>query len=169
MRLFKPSIALLAALALAGGAWALVRSRIRATALAGSATDQPKPHRAAPPHHGTPVELGEEQFTLELVRVPESGTLRAYVLDGEMEGFIRIAARQLDLQIQGPGRQETLALKPVADPATGETAGDTSLFEARADWLKTADSFKGVFRNLKIRDQTFKSVAFSFPEGNARD
>jgi hypothetical protein len=35
--------------------------------------------------------------------------------------------------------------------------------------LKTAESFKGVFRNLKIHDRTFKSVAFSFPEGNARD
>ena len=168
MRL-KHAIALLTALALTGGAWVLIRSHIRATALAGSATDRPKPHQAVPPHHGTPVELGDEQFTIELVREPTSGTLRAYVLDGEMESFIRIAARELDLQVQMPGRQETLTLKPVADLATGETAGDTSLFEARADWLKSADTFKGVFRNLKIQDQMFKSVEFSFPEGNAKD
>jgi hypothetical protein len=169
MRPVKLSIALLAALAVAGGAWGLVRSHIRATALAGSAADRPKPHQAAPPHRGTPVVLGDEQFTIELVREPASGTLRAYVLDGEMEDFIRIAARQLDLQVQLQDRKESLSLKPVADLATGETVGDTSLFEARCDWLKSADTFKGTFRNLKIQDQTFKSVAFSFPEGNAKD
>jgi len=165
----KPAITLLTVLVLAGGAWALVRSHIGATALAGSATDQPKPHQAVPPHRGTPVELGDEQFTIELVRDPASGTLRAYVLDGEMESFIRISARQLDLVVQRQGRQETLTLKPVADQATGETVGDTSLFEARADWLTSTDTFKGVFRNLKIQDQVFKSVEFSFPEGNAKD
>lgn len=168
MRL-KHAIAILAVPVLVAGGWALLRSHIGATALAGSATDQPKPHQAAPPHHGTPVELGDEQFTIELVREPASGTLRAYVLDGEMESFIRISARQLDLEVQRPDRKETLTLKPVADLATGETAGDTSLFEARADWLKSADTFKGVFRNLKIQDQVFKSVKFSFPEGNAKD
>ncbi len=162
----KHAIAILTVLALAGGGWALLRSRIGAAALAGSATDQPKPHHAVPPHRGTPVELGDEQFTIELVREPASGTLRAYVLDGEMESFIRIAARQLDLQVQG---QATLTLKPVADLATGETVGDTSLFEARADWLKSAATFKGIFRNLKIQDQVFKSVEFGFPEGNAKD
>jgi hypothetical protein len=169
VRLFKPATALLAALALTGGAWTLVRSHIRATALAGSAADQPKPHHAVPPHHGTPVELGDEQFTLEWVREPASGTLRAYVLDGEMEGFVRIAALQLDLLVQRAGRREHLILKPVADPATGETIGDTSLFEARADWLKSADTFKGTLRNLKVQDQTFESVAFSFPEGSTKD
>ena len=168
MRL-KHAIAFLAVLVLAAGGWALVRSHIRATALAGSATDRPKPHQAVPPHHGTPVELGDEQFTIELVREPASGLLRAYVLDGEMESFIRIATRQLDLEVQRPGRKETLTLKPVSDLATGETLGDTSLFEARADWLKSTDTFKGVFKNLKIQDQVFKSVEFSFPEGNAKD
>jgi hypothetical protein len=165
----KHAIAILAVPVLVAGGWALLRSHIGATALAGSATDQPKPHQAAPPHHGTPVELGDEQFTIELVREPASGLLRAYVLDGEMESFIRIATRQLDLEVQRPGRKETLTLKPVSDLATGETLGDTSLFEARADWLKSTDTFKGVFKNLKIQDQVFKSVEFSFPEGNAKD
>lgn len=168
MRLKAP-IVLLCVLVLTGGAWALIRSRISATALAGSAKDQPKPHQAVPPHHGTPVELGDEQFTIELVREPASGTLRAYVLDGEMEGFVRIAARQLNLEVETQGGRKLLALKPVADLATGETVGDTSLFEARADWLKAADRFKGVFRNLRIHDQDFPAVAFGFPEGNAKD
>jgi len=166
---FGRSLAILAVLGLAGGSWCLVRGRIRATALAGTAHDQPKPHQNHPPHGGTPVVLGDEAFHLELVRDPGTGTLRCYVLDGEMEEFVRIGASRLTLEVERDGGKATLALLPVADLATGETVGNTSLFEARAEWLKTTDRFKGVFRDLKIQDQTFKAVAFAFPEGNGKD
>jgi hypothetical protein len=168
MNLKKP-LALLIVLALAGGGWALVRWRIRATAVAGTAHDPVKPHQDQPPHGGTPIVLGDEQFHVELVRDPASGTLRAYILDGEMEGFVRISAKAFDILVDRDGRKETLAFRPVADLATGETVGDTSLFEARADWLKQVDHFKGVIRILPIQDQVFKAVAFDFPEGNDKD
>ncbi len=168
MRLRLP-LAILAALALAGGSWCLVREHIRATALAGTAHDQPRPHVPHPPHGGTPVVVGDEAFHLELVRDPVEGTLRAYVLDGEMEDFVRIGAPRLILEVDREGRKDTLALMPVADLATGETVGDTCLFQARAGWLKTVGHFKGVFQDLKIQDQTFKAVPFDFPEGNDKD
>ncbi len=157
----KKIIAALAVLALAGGGWCLVRAHIRATALAGSAQDRPKPHQARPPHGGTAVVLGDEQFQLELVREPASGTLKVYVLDGELEDFVRIGAKVLELQVQRPGRNETLKLVPVADAATGETVGDTCLFQTRADWLKQVDHFSGTIKALVIQDQTFKSVPFA--------
>jgi hypothetical protein len=116
-----------------------------------------------------PIVVGDEAFHLELVRDPAEGTLRAYVLDGEMEDFVRIGAPRLTLEVDREGRKDTLALLPVADLATGETAGDTCLFQAQAGWLKTADHFKGVFRDLKIQDQTFKAVPFDFPGGNGKD
>jgi hypothetical protein len=165
VRLLRP-FAILALLGLAAGSWCLVRGRIRATALAGTAHDQPRLHRHHPPHGGTPVVLGDEAFHLELVRDPGAGTLRAYVLDGEMEAFVRIRASRLILEVERGGGKASLVLVPVADPATGETVGDTSLFEARAGWLKTTDTFQGVFRDLTIRDQAFKAVAFTFPDGN---
>jgi hypothetical protein len=168
MSLKKPILVLIV-LGLAGGGWFLVRARIRATAVAGTANDPVKPHQDQPPHGGTPVVLGDEQFHLELVRDPAAGTLRAYVLDGEMEAFIRISANSFDIEVDPGGRKQTLTFKPVADLATGETVGDTSLFEAKADWIKTADHFKGVIKLLPIQDQTFKSVAFGFPEGNEKD
>ena len=62
-------------LALAGGSGA-VREHIRATALAGTAHDQPRPHVPHPPHGGTPVVVGDEAFHLELVRDPVEGMLR---------------------------------------------------------------------------------------------
>ena len=168
MDLKKP-LALLIVLALAGGGWALVRWRIRATAVAGTAHDPVKPHQDQPPHGGTPIVLGDEQFHVELVRDPASGTLRAYILDGEMEDFVRISAKAFDILVDRDGRKETLTFRPVADLATGETVGDTSLFETRADWLKQVDHFKGVIKLLPIQDQVFKAVAFDFPEGNDKD
>ena len=165
----KKSIAVAAVLALAGGGWALVRWRIRAGAVAGTPFDQVRPHQDQPPHGGTPVVLGDEQFHVELVRDPAAGSLRAYILDGEMEDFVRISARGFTILVDRDGRKEALGFKPVADLATGETVGDTSLFEARADWLKQTDHFKGVIQTLPIQDQTFQAVAFSFPEGNDKD
>ena len=162
-------IATLVVLAVAGGAWILVRSRINATALAGTAHDLPKRHRNLPPHGGTPICLGDDGFNLELVRDPATGTLQAFILDGEMEEFIRVADPKIDLLIERDGRKETLTLKPVADRVTGETVGDTCLFQTRADWLKGADPFKGVIRDLAIQDQKFHAVPFAFPEGNTKD
>jgi hypothetical protein len=165
----KQPIAVLLALALAGGGWALVRRRIQATALAGTASDPVRPHQHRPPHGGTPIVLGDEQFHMELVRDAAAGTLRAYILDGELEDFIRIGAKAFTLQVERDGRKDTLAFRPVADLATGETVGDTSLFEARADWIRRTDRFKGNIINLPIRDQVFRAVAFGFPEGNDKD
>jgi hypothetical protein len=166
---YKKIIAVLIVLAVAAGGWALLRLRIQATAVAGTAHDEVKPHQDQPPHGGTAIVLGDEQFHVELVRDPAAGTLRAYVLDGEMEDFIRISAKAFDIQVDRDGKKENLTFKPVADLATGETVGDTSLFEARADWIKTVDHFKGVIKVLPIQDQTFKAVAFAFPEGNDKD
>jgi hypothetical protein len=166
---WKTPIAVLVALALAGGAWALVRARISATALAGTSHDVPKPHQDEPPHGGTPVGLGDDQFNLELVRDPETGTLKAFVLDGEMEDYIRIKAKALEIEVEHEGRRETLKLLPVADTATGETVGDTCLFQTQADWLKRVDHFKGSIRDLAIQDQKFHAVAFAFPEGNSKE
>jgi hypothetical protein len=162
----KRTFATVLVLVLAGGGWALVRWRIRATAVAGTAHDPVKPHVDQPPHGGTPVVLGDEEFHVELVRDPAAGTLRAYILDGEMEDFVRIHAPAFTIQADLDGRKETLTFKPVADLATGETVGDTSLFEARADWIRQADHFKGVIVNLPIHDQVYRAVAFDFPEGN---
>jgi hypothetical protein len=86
-----------------------------------------------------------------------------------MEDFIRIGAKAFTIQVERDGRKDSLTFRPVADLATGETVGDTSLFEARADWLKQVDHFKGVIRILPIQDQVFKAVAFDFPEGNDKD
>jgi hypothetical protein len=126
-------------------------------------------HEHHPPHGGTPVVLGEEAAHVELVRDAASGRLQAYVLDGELENFIRVADAALTIVAAGDGGERTLTLLPVADAATGETAGDTSLFAAQADWLKTTPRFTARLTAITVRGTAYRDVGFAFPEGNDHD
>jgi len=126
-------------------------------------------HEHHPPHGGTPVVLGNEEHHLEFVLDNQTGIMDAYVLDGEMENFVRIAAESFEVTAKLPDRQEVLTFKAVASNATGETVGDTSMFEARADWLKRTNSFDGVLKQLTVQGTSYTNVAFNFPEGNDTD
>ncbi len=150
----RPAHAMLAvALALAGCSKAPVES------------GQPHLHVDHPPHGGTAVALGDD-YNVELVLDSATGTIQAYVLDGEMEDFVRSAVPSIEIAATAKGTARTLILAAVANPATGETVGDTSLFEARADWLKAAGEFDGVLKSITIRGTTFTGVRFKVPRGN---
>lgn len=153
-------LALLALLALAAGC-------ARHEPAAGPAA--PHRHEHHPPHGGTPVVLGAELYHLELVRDATAGTLSAYVLDGELGNFIRITQPELRLDAVVAGRPQVLVLAAVADPATGETVGDTALFAGRADWLRTTAEFDAVLAGITIRGTAFTAVKFNFPRGNDTD
>jgi hypothetical protein len=123
-------------------------------------------HEHHPPHGGAPVELGEEEYHVELVRDATVGKLQAFVLDGELENFVRVAAPSLEVDAQVAGHSETLMLAAVANNATGEKIGDSSLFEAQADWLKTTPDFEGVLKEINVRGKTYTNVSFNFPKGS---
>ncbi len=134
-----------------------------------SAPAAPAKHAHQAPHGGTPVVLGQETYHLEFVRDALNGKLSAYVLDGEMENFIRVATPSLDLTITVAGAIHGLTLTAVANPATGEKVGDTSLFETQADWLKTTGTFDATLKKIEIRGTTYSNVVFNFPKGNDKD
>ncbi|MDB6025443.1 MAG: hypothetical protein JWM68_1666 [Verrucomicrobiales bacterium] len=123
-------------------------------------------HEHRPPHGGAPVELGEEEYHLEFTLDIPAGKMQAFVLDGEMENFIRIADPSWTVTAQVSGHEENLVFQPVANSATGEKIGDTSLFEAQADWLKTTTNFDAVVKEITIRTATYTNVAFNFPKGS---
>jgi len=134
--------------------------------LAGCAKAPPEKvsrHQDAPPHGGTPVALGGGQYVLELVLDPAPGRLQAYLLDGEMEDFVRSSAGRLTIAASAGGSAATLELAAVASPVTGETAADTSLFEVRSDWLRAHPAFDGVLGPLTIRGTGCPAVPFHFP------
>ena len=123
-------------------------------------------HEHHPPHGGAPVELGEEEYHVEIVRDGPAGKLQAFVLDGELENFVRIAAPALEITATLSGQEEKLVFLPVANSATGEKVGDTALFEAQADWVKTTPAFDAVLKEITVRTKTYTNLAFSFPEGS---
>ncbi|MBM3883174.1 MAG: hypothetical protein FJ387_26245 [Verrucomicrobia bacterium] len=47
-------------------------------------------HHHEPPHGGTVVVLGNEEFHLEVLAHPTEGRLQVYFLDGHMDNFIRL-------------------------------------------------------------------------------
>jgi hypothetical protein len=129
----------------------------------------PHQHQHRAPHGGTPVALGDEVYHVELVLDATEGKLQAFVLDGEMENFIRSAMPSIEFAVSVRGQPQTLVLTAVANPATGETVGDTSLFETQADWLKAKGDFEATLKTITIRGTTFTGVKFRFPQGNDKD
>jgi hypothetical protein len=133
------------------------------------AQPQVRKHEHKPPHHGTPVVLGDEEYHVELVLDAALGTMQAYVMDGELENFIRILAESFEIAVNRPGGGEILKFKAVPNNATGEKVGDTSMFEAQADWLKTTGNFEAVIKALEVRGKEYQNVPFNFPKGNDKD
>jgi len=129
----------------------------------------PQLHEHKAPHGGTSVVLGKEAYHLELVLDRTAGKLSAYVFDGEMDNYIRVASPSFDVTATVDGTQRSLVFQAIADSATGEKIGDTALFEATAEWLKTVTSFDAVLAKIEIRGSAFSDVSFNFPKGNDKD
>ena len=132
-------------------------------------TSASRKHEHKPPHGGTPVVLGKEVYHIEFVLDAADGKLQAYIFDGEMENFIRSALASFEVNAVVNGAPQSLLFRAVANAATGETVGDTALFEAQADWLKSANEFDGRLKSITIRGSTFDEVKFNFPKGNDQD
>ncbi|HEY4990141.1 MAG TPA: hypothetical protein VII09_10060, partial [Opitutaceae bacterium] len=69
----------------------------------------PHAHHHHAPHGGTPVELGDEAYHLELVLDEATGTLQAYVLDAEMEDFVRSPDRTLEVTATAAGAARVIS------------------------------------------------------------
>lgn len=123
-------------------------------------------HHHDPPHGGTGVTLGDEAFHLEFLRDPATGRMKAWILTAHMAGYARIKAETFELKAKVGGEEKVLVFQAQASPATGETVGNTSYFEAEADWLKTTDTFDAVLPQIDIKGSLFTGVTFNFPKGN---
>lgn len=126
------------------------------------------------PHGGALVELGGHRAHLELVLDPETGVLRATMLDHEARQPRRLAQPALDLKIRRvrdpAGAFRTLdafelQLLPVQNPATGEVAGDSSVFAVQSDRLLGAHDFEGLLRWIEVDEVRYRVVRFDYPRG----
>jgi hypothetical protein len=119
-------------------------------------------HGHQPQRGGRLVEIGRHVAQVEIVHDRVAGTLTAYVMDGHASRAVRLPAKSLRVRIEVGGEELTFDLKPVADPLTGETVGDTSRFEVRADLFERIRAFAGVIVELTVFDRVFRDVAFTY-------
>jgi len=92
--------------------------------------------------------------------------MKVWVLDGHLENFIRVKTESFELKATFGDKSETLTFLAMPNSATGETVGDTSCFEAQADWLKATGEFSAEIVSLEIRGSKFEGVKFDYPKGN---
>lgn len=118
-------------------------------------------HAHTAPHGGSLCALGDHQFNVEFVLDAVAGKLTAYALDAHAENFVRIAAPSLEIRVTTPAPSRTLILTAVANAATGETVGNTSQFEASADWLKGAANISGTLTRFEAQGTSFQNVPIS--------
>jgi hypothetical protein len=99
---------------------------------AGTAESDDGDHTHTAPHGGQLVELGDHAASLEVVVNAATGALDLYVLDAHAEGYVRLPAPALTVGLKWKGTTEPIVveLPAVANPLTGETAGNTSRFSA---------------------------------------
>lgn len=120
-------------------------------------------HVHTAPHGGVLVELGDHAYNLEFVVQPDAGRLLMYVLSGHADQFVRSAMASVELWIMDGEQSRTLVLKPMANPITGETVGNTSLYSAEADWLKRGAPFSGVIQSVSVGGARFEGIRFAVP------
>ncbi|WP_442887644.1 hypothetical protein [Congregicoccus parvus] len=127
-------------------------------------------HAHAAPHGGVLVELGAHQANLEFVHDASVGALDVYLLDAHAENFVRISAPSLAASVSvAGGATQPLLLRAVANPATGETVGDTSQFRAEAETLKGPGPFEVLLSSVTLPAGTFNGVRVAFPVGSGHD
>lgn len=116
-------------------------------------------HAHTAPHGGTLIEVGEHAYNLELLRDGAAGKLTVWVLDGHAENFVRLKAPAVEVTVTVGGEKKPLLLKAVANPATGETVGDTAQFEAQADWLKGSLPLEVMVAPVDIKGRRFEGIS----------
>ena len=113
-------------------------------------------------HGGVAVELGEHLYQLDLLHDAAAGTLTAWVMDGHMEGFVKIAAPEIPVTIATSAATNATSLKAVANAATDEKVGDTSQFLGQSDVLKGAGEFRLSVPLLEVRGARFTNVVVHY-------
>lgn len=134
-------------------------------------------HADKGPHDGALVAIGHDDAHLEFVLDGDTGTLKAYVLDGEAEKAVAIKQANLQVTLTIAKGDEGDDKDALPDDATilmlaavspGED-GKASEFEGQADGLKGVEKFSANLTSVSVGGKQFKNVAFKYPEGNEED
>lgn len=121
-------------------------------------------HAHQPKYGGRLIELGEHEGNVELVFDAATGRFSLYVLDAHAENFVRLPVPGITVSVEASGGPRSLTLLPVANTATGEAPGNTSQFEALADWLKGSPKLTGRIQELPVKSKVYRDISFQLPQ-----
>lgn len=92
----------------------------------GTASKVEHDHSSEGPHGGHLIELGDEQYHVELVLDDKAGEVTFYVLDGTAKKAVPIDAAEVVVNLKHDGKAEQF--KIAAKPDAGESTGKSSRF-----------------------------------------
>lgn len=140
----------------------------------GAGDDHGHDHAAVPakqpgtPHGGTPVQVGDHGYHLELVPDTGDGKMLAYVLDAHMEKSVNVSGAPFELVAKvggASGQEQRFTFNPVTN-APNATADKTSVFSASGTGMSTLTNFEGVIPKITLDGKSFENVTFSYPQGS---
>ena len=114
-------------------------------------------------HGGALAEIGEEEGHVEFAYGDAPDVLQAYFFDGEMEQYVRVSMPSFSAVAVAAGREYPLTFVATASTATGETVGDSALFEAKAGWLADGPALQVTVPALVIKGRTYAGVTARLP------
>ena len=128
------------------------------------AADHAHAEKSGAPHGGTPVQVGDHGFHLELVPDAVDGKMLAYVLDAHLEKEVGVSGGAFELIAKAGTQEHRLTFNPVTN-APNATADKTSVFSATATNLNSLTNFEAVIPKITLDGKTFENVTFSYPKG----
>lgn len=105
-------------------------------------------HPSEGPHHGSLIELGNEEYHAELVHDEKAGTVTIYILDSKAEKAVPIEAAELMINLKHDGQPEQFPLK--AEPQEGDPADKSSRFVSKDAELGEDLDHKGADPQLSV-------------------
>lgn len=127
-------------------------------------------HAHTAKYGGVLVELGDHFASIEVVQDHEAGTLKVYCLDAHAEESERSPTESLSMSLDVHADEPiVVTLAPHVSELSGETVGDSSLFEVTDDVLKGVDHFHGTIAEITLRGTKFEDVKFDWPPEDDHD
>ena len=106
-------------------------------------------HPSEGPHHGSLIELGNEEYHGELVHDEESGKVTIYILDGSATQAVPIDAGEVTVNLVQDGKPEQFQL--MASPDEGDPQGKSSRFVTEDKALGTRLDAEGAEARLTLQ------------------
>lgn len=113
------------------------------------------------------IQLGEHFANVEFLVNDKEGELHVWFHDAHAQSSYRLTALRIPLAVSlEDGTRFDLLLEPVTSALTGETAGNSSQFSAKAPELIGCKAFRGLLTPVSIQGRTLPALDFDYPSGN---